>query len=505
MAVKYYLEKRTDKHGDSPIRVSISIAGDRFVTSIGYNIPKDKWDTDAHQVKRGCSNSRGDTYTTINARISEIEAHFADIEVDLERKKIETVDIREEWALKFGRKKNGEEEKIDFFSRMEEFTKDAGKRNRWTPAVYEKFNALQNHIRSFKPKATFEDFNEEGLTDLIRYYENVQVAGKKYSDGRDTRVFGMKNSTIKRQLGFIKMFLKWAESKGYHTNKEYKYYKPKFKTTENKVVFLEWEELMTVYNKEFPEEKKYLDRARDVFCFCCFTSLRYSDVANLKRSNVFKNHIEVTTIKTHDSLTIELNDFSRAILKKYAKEEFPNNKALPVISNQRMNDYVKEVGELCEINEPVTKTYFKGNKRIEEVYPKYALMGTHTGRRTFISNAIMMGIPPQTVMKWTGHSDYKAMKPYIEIADKAKADAMGLFNKKMEEGPTRKDELTEADHDEMKITPETEQLHRCITVWCYSGIKSEKDPEFADTCKRYGVTQAEALKNKKYCQSLMKK
>ena len=60
--------------------------------------------------------------------------------------------------------------------------------------------------------------------------------------------------------------------------------------------------------------------------------------------------------------------------------------------------------------------------------PKYALLSTHAGRRTFICNALALGIPAQVVMKWTGHSDYKAMKPYIDIADDIKANAMNKFN-----------------------------------------------------------------------------
>ena len=81
-----------------------------------------------------------------------------------------------------------------------------------------------------------------------------------------------------------------------------------------------------------------------------------------------------------------------------------------------------------EINEPVRETYYKGNERIDEVTPKYALLTTHAGRRTFICNALALGIPAQVVMKWTGHSDYKAMKPYIDIADDIKANAMNKFN-----------------------------------------------------------------------------
>ena len=95
-----------------------------------------------------------------------------------------------------------------------------------------------------------------------------------------------------------------------------------------------------------------------------------------------------------------------------------------------MNDNLKEVGKRCGIDQPVTITYYRGNERIDEIYPKYELLGTHAGRRTFICNALIMGIAPQVVMKWTGHSDYKAMKPYIAIADSAKAEAMKLFNEK---------------------------------------------------------------------------
>ena len=62
-----------------------------------------------------------------------------------------------------------------------------------------------------------------------------------------------------------------------------------------------------------------------------------------------------------------------------------------------------------------------------ETLPKYELVGTHAGRRTFICFALSSGVPPQVVMKWTGHSDYKAMRPYIEIAEKTKADAMKLI------------------------------------------------------------------------------
>ena len=76
---------------------------------------------------------------------------------------------------------------------------------------------------------------------------------------------------------------------------------------------------------------------------------------------------------------------------------------------------------------PVSMRWFArptsgGKERIDEVKPKCELVGTHTGRRTFICHALSMGIPPEIVMKWTGHSDYKAMKPYIDVVDEIKAE-----------------------------------------------------------------------------------
>lgn len=172
---------------------------------------------------------------------------------------------------------------------------------------------------------------------------------------------------------------------------------------------------------------------RDVFLLQCFTGLRHSDVYNLRRSDIKDNQIEITTIKTTDSLIIELNSHSRAILDKYKEYHFENDKALPVISNQKMNDYLKELGELAGIDEPVRETYYKGNQRIDEVFPKYSLLSSHAGRRTFVCNSLAMGIPAETVMKWTGHSDHRTMKPYIDVADKDRKEAMQLWSKRGEQ------------------------------------------------------------------------
>ena len=74
--------------------------------------------------------------------------------------------------------------------------------------------------------------------------------------------------------------------------------------------------------------------------------------------------------------------------------------------------------------------YVNGN-RIEEVFPKWMLVGTHCARKSFICYALSIGIPPVTVMQWTGHSDYQSMKPYIAIASGDKRNAMNLFEEEL--------------------------------------------------------------------------
>jgi Site-specific recombinase XerD len=417
MAVNFYLDKRTDKNGDAPIRISVMIGGARLLTSVGYSINPLKWDSSKQKVKQGASNGRGIMYSIINSHLNSIEQQCIDFENRClnEKIKVTTDIIKQEIVTKSKPDKATKHQEKGFLDRFDEFIKEAGTTNDWVAGTYAKFAAIRNHIIGFLPQPTFELFNETGLTEYISYLRSEK---------------GLRNSTIGKHLGFLKWFLRWATNKGYNQNTAFVSYKAKLKTTENRVIFLTWDELMTVYNFQISESKKYLDRVRDVFCFCCFTSLRYSDVYNLKLSDIRNEALHITTVKTADTITIELNKYSKMILDKYEGIPFADNKALPVISNQKMNDYIKELGELCGIDQPQTITYYVGNKRVDEVYPKYELMGTHTGRRTFICNAIIMGIPPQVVMKWTGHNDYKAMKPYIDIADQAKAEAMKMFNTK---------------------------------------------------------------------------
>ena len=401
-----------------PIRMRVNFASKRIEFTTGYRIDAAKWDSDKQRVRNGCSNKLKQPASEINASLlgyyTEVQEIFKKFEVE------EIMPTPEQIKEAFNALHKPIEEVKQrkstpnaFYKAFDEFVRDCGRQNDWTDSTYEKFAAVKNHLMNFRTELTFDFFDEKGLNDYVTYLRDVKE---------------MRNSTIGKQLSFLKWFLRWAFKKGLHQNNAYDSYKPKLKSTQKKIIFLTWEELNKLREFEIPAAKQALDRVRDVFLFQCFTGLRYSDVFNLRRSDIKGDHIEVTTVKTSDSLIIELNNHSKAILDKYKDVAFEDDKVLPVITNQKMNDYLKELAELAGIDEPVRQTYYRGNERIDEVTPKYALLGIHAGRRTFICNALALGIPPQVVMKWTGHSDYKAMRPYIDIADDIKANAMSKFN-----------------------------------------------------------------------------
>lgn len=412
----FIVDKTNDRH-NGKLRFRVRWQGYKVDFSLGFKVDHDKWSRETQRCKNNTTHgTKKVAASIINKKINLYELLADEVFNSFEKENITPTaeQFKEAFKARIGQGKPEKGSGKNIFDYLEEFKIDIGFRNMWNPETYEKFDALEGNLKRFNPDLTFEHLTERGLTDFVRHLINVE---------------GLRNSTALKKISLLKWFLKWGANKGYNKELAFTTFSPRLKTTEKAIIFLDWDELMTLYNFNFPENKSSLEKVRDVFCFCCFTSLRYSDVANLKRSCVFDNYISVTTIKTSDHVIIELNKYAKAILDKYKDKHNYKGLALPVISNQKMNVSIKEICRMCNINKPVNITYFKGNRRYDETYPKWMLIGTHSARRTFVCNALMLGISPQVVMKWTGHSNYKAMKPYIDITDKAKRSAMELFDK----------------------------------------------------------------------------
>lgn len=280
----------------------------------------------------------------------------------------------------------------------------------WTNDTRTKMRTTGGHMLSFQPFSAMEGFTARNLA---LYIEHL-------------RRRGLSDSTIKRHLANVKWFLNWAHKHKHLKSDEYRLFRPKLNVVAPPIIFLTWEELQKVWNYE--TEDFALRQTVDFFLFCCFTSLRWSDCHNLKWSDVGTDCIKIVTIKTVEPLTIQFNKWSEAVISRYIDVAFPDDHVFCRTANQVMNRQLKRVMRELEIDDRITVVSYKDGQRVEEVKAKWELVGTHTGRKTFICNSLIMGIPPTVVMKWTGHADYDAMKPYIAVAESSMAREMARFD-----------------------------------------------------------------------------
>jgi integrase len=226
----------------------------------------------------------------------------------------------------------------------------------------------------------------------------------------------MINNTASKNIQFLKSFLIWANNNDYTSNTSYKSFRGR--SDANEVIYLTENELMTLYNFKHEDEK--LMRVRDIFVFQCFTGVRYSDIENISWEDIQGATWKVRTLKTHQIIEIPLNSYALSILAKYSGYPQP----LPIISNQKMNKYLKELCEKAKIDDIVKTVKFKGTLREEKVQRKFKAIGTHTARRTFISLSLQKGMKPDVIMAITGHSTYRMMQKYLKIADTHKREEM---------------------------------------------------------------------------------
>lgn len=364
------------------------------------------------QVKKNCKSSQGYTATQINNALDE-RVQFVEklFEAYGEAEHVPTPEeLRDRFNTKFA---PGIVKKETFFSIFDQFMLRQGKDASWQDNTYQKFRTVKKHLENYDPDLTFQKLDADGL---IKYRDFLWETEK------------LNNASTNKQLDFVHQFLSWAEKNGY-CNTNFREFKAKMKTLVKDVFALSDEELGKIRDFEFNDTlDKYhtLEYTRDCFVFACYSGLRWSDVDRLTRPHVDLDErtISVPVKKTRDFVKIPLHDTAVAILKKYENEKFPEDRALPVLTDQKCNVNIKTVGLLCGLTEPRTIHKMVGMEEKTETKPMYKFLSFHCGRRTFISRMLSGGAAPAVVMSMTGHKKYEAMKPYVRILDPAKRDAI---------------------------------------------------------------------------------
>lgn len=406
------------KNGQVMIRVRWNSKKNEVGFSIGYTIDPLKWDSDKQLVKSNTTHKIGgkivyarEINNAIRSFLVCIEEVFA--KYDLHSKIPTTTDLKELVNEKLGRVKQEtvDEDKMktlkDIFS---EFLLLRPQEGNWGDKIHEKYDQMWTQLSSCDPNITLETLDQSKVQELVGWYIKNDYC----------------NRTIQKQIRILKSFLRWVSRHGYTINSGVLEFKLRLKVIPRTVTFLKYKELMHFFHYEFPKEKEYLSKARDMFCFMAFTSLRYSDLAALKPVNLVDGCLDFCTEKTDDKLHIALNEHAQQIIEKYSW--YKGDTIFPVPSNQKLNDYLKEAAKLAGLDREISQVYFKGNTRHEDTYKFWEQISCHDARRTFVCCSLALGIPASVVMSATGHSDYATMKPYIEVADETQKMQMEKWN-----------------------------------------------------------------------------
>jgi len=393
----YYVKKsKQDAQGKAPIYLRITVDGKRSEISCKRSIEITKWSKEANKAI-----GRTEEIRELNAYLDSLTTKVYQSHRDLIQ------DDRQVTAETLKNKVLGIEEKqrtllAIFKNHNEQVKKLVGKE--FAAGTLERYETVYKHIQEFlKLQYNLSDIpikkvNHKFITDFEFYLKTERQCGN--------------NSTLKYIKNFKKI-VRIALANQWITHDPFLNFKRKLKEVEREYLSQEEIEIMLSKNLHTPR----LEQVRDIFIFCCFTGLAYSDVKKLNKDHLIigidgDKWIKTKRTKTDTRSNIPLLPTALAILKKYENhpEAVTKEVLLPVLSNQKSNAYLKEIADLCGINKNLT---------------------THLARHTFATTVTLTnGVSLESVSKMLGHKSIKTTQHYAKILDKKVSDDMQLLRQK---------------------------------------------------------------------------
>lgn len=400
--INFYLKSvKADKRGFRPIIAQINLDYKKYRKTI-EKTKKRYWSKSKQRVKPPGIDEEDNGYVAINSFIDKYEAQAKTYfnEILLKGIKVDEQDVKNFFAGKIVIKRDIP----TFFEAFDEFI-ESRKPDKVARTI-KGYTTVLNFLKAFENETGF-NINFQNI-DFIFFDELKKHAfeTKKTKDNYFAKI-----------VAVIKTFLKWAEDREYITDTTF--HKFSYAEKEIEVIHLTMDELLHLNNYKFKADKH--SRVRDLYCFGCFTGLRYSDMQQLKHEHIKDNVILKKIQKTQKIENIPLNDFAKKILKKY--KDLPLS-ALPQLSGQKANKNIKEACKEAKINTSVATTISIGGKSTESINPKHKLITMHTGRKTFVTNSLMLGMNVKTIMGITGHKKDNTFNKYVKIAEDYKAIEM---------------------------------------------------------------------------------
>jgi len=397
ITVLYYLRKsKVNAQGQMPIYQRITINGQRYDVSSGHFTEEDKWSSEAGKMKGNSEEAR-----IINGQLEMMRAIIYETEKKLFMNQVPIT--FESFKNEYQGKKERDRMLIPIFEEHNRKIKELLGQE-YAPGTLERYQTSLKHTKDFIFwKYNITDINIEKIDHaFIMEYEFYLRSERKCAN----------NSAVKYIKNFHKI-INQCIANGWLQKDPFVNYKSKMKEVIRE--FLTEKEIEDIINKEFVSER--LELVRDIFIFSCFTGLAYIDVQQLTTDNValgidgdkwiFKNRQ-----KTDTASKIPLLPMAQEIITKY--ENHPvcknENRLLPILSNQKMNAYLKEIADVCKINKDLT---------------------FHIARHTFATTVTLSnGVPLETVSKMLGHTNLKTTQHYAKILDKKISEDMMILKSK---------------------------------------------------------------------------
>ncbi|MFV0364287.1 MAG: tyrosine-type recombinase/integrase [Suipraeoptans sp.] len=276
------------------------------------------------------------------------------------------------------------------------------------------YKTQREHENTYKLLTDFEKAKNKGV-----HFDFDDINLDFYADFTTfLQSFNMATNTIGHKIQTLKTWLNEATERGVNKNQQYKSHRFKAVLEETENIYLTPSELEKIYTYKFTSEKHI--RVRDLFLIGAFTGLRFSDFTSITADNIKNDTLHIEQQKTGNSVSISIHPIVVEIWNKYGGE-------LPkVISNQKFNEYLKEVCKVAGINSIEQKGITKGGIRRKQNYEKWQLVSSHTARRSFATNLYLSGFPTLSIMAMTGHKTESAFMKYIKVTNEQHAELLRL-------------------------------------------------------------------------------
>ena len=341
----------------------------------------------------------------INLTLSRLDLVYKDIELQgkLQGKPITRAIVENAFNKALGRNAAGQkffeviDKIIDDRESGEELTKDS---KRFSAHTIKGYRHTRDNLFKFDPAMSFEGINMKTYNDLIAYFNK----------NHDHAI-----NSIGKIIKNWKVFMKAAKKLGAHENLIYLDEDFRVPDEETDDIYLSEAELKIIYEKHYAN--KTLDLVRDWFIIDCYTGLRISDIKLLESHHVLKEQIRLVNEKTDTKVVIPIHPYVRDIIKKH--------KGLPrKITDQKMNENIKKVCEIAQINEIILYSVTKGGIRKDYHLKKYEMVSNHTARRCFISNLLNAGVTDNQVMQLAGIKKHATLMRYKKTKPEETAEIM---------------------------------------------------------------------------------